>query len=221
MYTLGGLRLRRAGRAGGPTGRACCFGTTPPGSASIAADGLDLDSLELSDLKLRPLATTLVYQDWVAWSPDGRTVAVVAGGDREIWYSGKHVELCAIPAATCHGAVPLPARDVMSLDPAWSATAVVPVRPGAGRRPGPGSGRKATGPTTSSGGLGPLRPVEQPKRGRMVRAQRLFSAGPTGTGAHVLAARAPALTTLLPPPTACCTCRTATCATSPTGPAAP
>jgi hypothetical protein len=166
-----------------PDGQGLLFWDDPQGSASIAADGLVLDSLELSDLKLRPLATTLVYQDWVAWSPDGRTVAVVAGGDREIWYSGKHVELCAIPAATCHP-VPLPARDVMSLDPAWSATGsfLYVLAPAVGPGAAP-----ASGPTTTSGGWDPSGPWTSQNVAAWYDAQHLFDAGPTGTGAHVLA----------------------------------
>jgi TolB protein len=167
-----------------PDGKGLLFWTDPAGSASIAADGLALDSLELSDLKLRSLATTLVHQDWVAWSPDGKTVAVVAGGDREIWYSGKHVELCAIPAATCH-AVPLPSNDVMSLDPAWSATGsfLYVLAPAVGPGPAP-----ASGPTTKGGGWDPSGPWTTQNVAVWYGAQRLFSTGPTGAGAHVLAA---------------------------------
>jgi TolB protein len=169
-----------------PDGKGLLFWNDPAGSASIAADGLALDSLELSDMKLRSLATTLVYQDWVAWSPDGRTVAVVAGGDREIWYSAKHVELCAMPAATCHAVAlpsdPLPSDDIMSLDPAWSATGsfLYVLAPAVG--PGP-----ASGPTTKGGGWDPSGPWTSQNVAAWYGAQRLFSTGPTGAGAQVLA----------------------------------
>jgi TolB protein len=169
-----------------PDGKGLLLWDDPYGSASIAADGLALDSLELSSLKLRSLATTLTYPDWVSWSPDGRTVAVVAGGDREIWYSGKHVELCAIPAAACH-AVPLPSGHVMSLDPAWSApgTLVYVVAPAAGPT-------TATATTTTSaagaGGWGPSGPWTTQNVAAWYGAQHLFTAGAAGGGGRVLAA---------------------------------
>jgi TolB protein len=102
-----------------PDGKGLLFWDDPAGSASIAADGLALDSFDLATLKVRPLALTLVHSNWLAWSPDGETVALVAGGDREIWYSGKHIELCAVPTGDCHALVE-PSDDVMSLDPAWT-----------------------------------------------------------------------------------------------------
>ena len=179
-----------------PDGKGLLLWNDPDGSASIAADGLALDSLELSPLKLRSLATTLVYGNWVAWSPDGRTVAVVAGGDREIWYSGKHVELCAIPSANCRS-VPLPSHDVMSLDPAWTAggSLVYVLAPAVGT--GLGRAPTATGTTTTGsggpgspggpGGWDPSGPWSGQNVAAWYGAQRLFTAGPAGTGAHVLA----------------------------------
>jgi hypothetical protein len=171
-----------------PDGKGLLFWNDPEGSASIAADGLALDSLELSTLELRSLATTLVYPDWLAWSPDGRTVAVVAGGDREIWYSGKHVELCAIPATTCRR-VALPSEDVMSLDPAWApgGSFMYVLAPAVG--PGPTAAPKAT--TTTAGGPGgwdPAGPWSSHNVATWYAEQRLFSTGPAGTGAHALAA---------------------------------
>lgn len=171
-----------------PDGRGLLFWSDPAGSASIAADGLDLDSLELSTLELRTLATTLVHPDWLAWAPDGRTVAVVAGGDREIWYSGKHVELCAIPAATCRG-VALAAQDVMSLDPAWGlgGSFIYVLAPAVG--PAPTAAAKATAATTGGPGTwDPSGPWSSQNVAAWYAQQRLFSASPAGTGAHALAA---------------------------------
>lgn len=101
-----------------PDGRGLLFWDDPAGSASIAADGLTLDSLDLSDDKVSRLATTLVYDNFVAWSPGGGSLAVVAGPNRMLWDSGKHLEICSMPAATCRD-VPLPAGQVMSLGPTW------------------------------------------------------------------------------------------------------
>lgn len=128
------------------------FWSDPAGSASIAADGLSLESLEFAAGKATNLATTLTYANWLAWSPNGRTLAVVDGGNRSIWGSGKHVELCAIPAATCHAA-PLPAGQLISLEPAWTASGslLFVVAPGAkaatiGSPPdAPATGTPATG----------------------------------------------------------------------------
>lgn len=51
-------------------------------SASIAADGLRLDSIDLSTGKSTTLATALTYRNWLAWAPAGSAVAIVAGSDR-------------------------------------------------------------------------------------------------------------------------------------------
>jgi len=172
-----------------PDGKGLLFWDDPAGSASIAADGLSLDSFDLSTLKVSPLAVTLVHANWVAWSPDGKTVAVVAGEDREIWYSGKHVELCAIPAAACH-TVPLPSDEVMSLDPAWTgdgsliyvlAPAVRPTRSGAP----PITSTTARG---GDGGWGPSGSWTTQNVAAWYAAQRLFSFTPAGTRAHALVA---------------------------------
>ncbi len=100
----------------------------------------------------------------MAWSPNGNVVAVVAGGDREIWYSGKRVELCAIPAAVCH-TVALPSENVMSLDPSWTGVGslVYVVAPAVGPRRYPcyaddDEGRR----------LGILGRVDRPQRGGLV-----------------------------------------------------
>ena len=158
-----------------PDGKGLLFWDDPAGSASIAADGLVLDSLDLATLKPSPLATTLVHPNWVAWSPTGRTVAVVAGGDREIWYSDKHVELCAIPAATCRG-VPLPSGDVMSLDPAWTGTGslVYVLAPAAG--PTTADPDHGWGPRDRR--LGPVRRLDQPERHGLVRRAALVHLEP-------------------------------------------
>ena len=121
VYTMpeGGYVLLRPGRW--PNGKGLLFWDDPAGSASIAADGLALDSLDLATGRVSTLATTLTYSNWVSWSPSDNTVALVAGGDRTIWGSGKHLVLCAMPAAHCRS-VPLPSSHLMSLDPTWTAS---------------------------------------------------------------------------------------------------
>jgi Tol biopolymer transport system component len=108
-----------------PNGKGVVFWSDPAGSASIAADGLSLDSLDVATGVVANLATTLTYTNWLAWSPDGRTLAVVDGPNRSIWGSGKHVVLCTVPDMQRLGAacqtVPLPAGPVVSLEPAWTA----------------------------------------------------------------------------------------------------
>ena len=172
-----------------PDGRGLLFWSDPAGSASIAADGLDLDSLELSTLELRTLATTLVHPDWLAWA---RTAGPwpwwpVATGN--FGTSGKHVELCAIPAATCRG-VALAAQDVMSLDPGMGPRRVfqyMVLAPAVG--PAPTAAAKATAATTGGPGTwDPSGPWSSQNVAAWYAQQRLFSASPAGTGAHALAA---------------------------------
>ena len=162
-----------------PNGDGIIFWSDPAGSASIAADGLSLESLDLATGKATNMATTLTYTNWLAWSPDGRTLAVVDGGNRSIWASGKHVELCAVPAAACHAA-PLPAGPVISLEPAWTAG---------------GSLLFVVAPGTKAGAFGPPPDVPvgagDPYSSRTVTAwygaQRVYSLG-TGSGKATLLA---------------------------------
>ncbi len=90
-----------------------------PGFAE-SADGDTLYSLELDTARPVALATSLVGPTWLAAEPDGPTVAVVAGRDRTIWTSGRDVDLCRFPAATCQ-AVAIPTGTV-GLAPSWSAS---------------------------------------------------------------------------------------------------
>jgi dipeptidyl aminopeptidase/acylaminoacyl peptidase len=119
VYTLpqGGYVLLSPGWW--PNGKGLLFWADPAGSASIAADGLPLDSLDLVNGKVSQLATTLTYLNWVAWSPAGTELAIVAGGDRILWDSGKHLVVCFMPAARCNP-VPLLSPAAMALDPAWT-----------------------------------------------------------------------------------------------------
>ena len=86
-------------------------------SASIAADGLTLYS-QAAGKSPKALAATLVNPSWVSWSPDGTTVAIVAGGGRFIWSGGKHVDTCDPVTATC-SPIDSPSG-VVELSPTWA-----------------------------------------------------------------------------------------------------
>jgi Tol biopolymer transport system component len=108
-----------------PDGAGQLYWPDVQGSASIAADGLPLYSVVTGGPGPRTLVRSmLVHQSWLAFSPPGNAVAVVAGGDREIWSGGKQISLCSA-AGDCK-MVAQPAS-VVSLDPCWSAsgTAIV------------------------------------------------------------------------------------------------
>jgi Tol biopolymer transport system component len=101
-----------------PHGSGLLYWTEPSGSASLAADGLPLSVVSLPGRRSRRLVgTMLVHLSWLAFAPGGRTVAVVSGGDREIWLGHKRVTRCR-PTGGCTP-VTQPSS-VVSLDPAWS-----------------------------------------------------------------------------------------------------
>ncbi len=100
-----------------PDGTGILAWPDPDHSASIAADGLPLVSVRLAGGPAQTLATTLPYRPWVRWSPDGRSVAVVAGAGREPWQA-KSLAVCSVPGGGC---TPVPqAPGTVSVDPAWS-----------------------------------------------------------------------------------------------------
>jgi Tol biopolymer transport system component len=88
----------------------------PSHSTVLEEDGLMLQSVPLGG---RPvdLITTDVYLPWLAWSPDGATLAVVTGGTRLPW-EGKRLALCQPRQATCTRLAQPPGA--VALDPAWS-----------------------------------------------------------------------------------------------------
>lgn len=104
-----------------PDDRGLLLWPDPAGSASIEADGLSLTAVPLRGGHPQVLARTLVYLPWLAWSPDGSRLLVVAGGDR-FPVSARHLELCRPPAGpgswSCRGlAQP---SGTLTLDPAWA-----------------------------------------------------------------------------------------------------
>jgi TolB protein len=101
-----------------PDGSGLLYWVDPQGSGSIAADGLALDSLTLTTGRSRTLADpVLVHGSWLAFSPDGRAVAVVVGGDRVIWGGGKHIALCDQDGRCSAVAGP---AGVVAVQPSWS-----------------------------------------------------------------------------------------------------
>ncbi len=86
-------------------------------SGSLLADGADLFSLPLGGGPPLPLTKALLYADWRSFSPDERSLALVAGSSREV-YTGKAVAICDLTAGGC---APLPKPDgTVTVDPAWS-----------------------------------------------------------------------------------------------------
>ena len=100
-----------------PDGEGLLFWIDP--GASEAADGLTLYA-QAAGGQPHVLAETLMNSSWVSWGPDGRTVAVVAGGSRSIWAGAKHVETCVVLVDTCTEVDTTPG--MVSLAPAWSPT---------------------------------------------------------------------------------------------------
>lgn len=103
-----------------PDGEGLLYWSDQGFSASIAADGLPLDSIDAVSGRTHTLTRMLPNADWLAWSPSGTSVAVVAGIDRVVWSGAKHLEICRPDAGTCR-AEPQPAGTT-STDPAWTAT---------------------------------------------------------------------------------------------------
>ena len=63
-----------------PDGRWLLYFIDPMGSASLAADGLDLLALNVATGKTARIAETLMYGDYLTWC--GSTLVLTAGGDR-------------------------------------------------------------------------------------------------------------------------------------------
>lgn len=100
-----------------PDGKGVLYWLDPDFSSSIAADGMKLFSLDLTTRKIRTLALTLGYGDWIVPGPAGRRLVIVAGGSRSSYY-GKQVALCNESTTTCNPIVAGPS--IVTEDPAWS-----------------------------------------------------------------------------------------------------
>ena len=99
-----------------PDGRGLLFWRDPDHSQSLAADGLGLFTLPLGG-RARLMATTLLWSDFLSWSPSRRVLFLVAGSGRELWHD-KALAMCDPTTGTCRA---LPRRPgFVALDPAWS-----------------------------------------------------------------------------------------------------
>lgn len=102
-----------------PSGKGLLFQVVPANAASMAADGLPLQSLSLGTPNAAPqtLVKSLIHTSWVAWSPKADKFVAVEGSGRELWQN-KVLVVCDVVATSCQ---PLPQpSDMVSLDPAWS-----------------------------------------------------------------------------------------------------
>ena len=111
-----------------PNAKGVLFWVDAGFSASLAADGLPLDSLALGSTTPVTLASTLVGSQWLAPAPAttaGDDVAMVAGGGRYVWMKDRHVEVCSLATGTCT-ALPAPTAE-MTLAPAWTSSGALVV----------------------------------------------------------------------------------------------
>lgn len=94
-----------------------------PNSASLAADGVELQVLDTQGGgPPRSLGTALGYRPWLAWSPDSKELAFIAGGDR-LASAGKRLHILDVTTGTVRDA----GRDgQVDSQPVWLPT------PGAG-----------------------------------------------------------------------------------------
>ncbi|MDR3540626.1 MAG: biopolymer transporter Tol [Desulfosporosinus sp.] len=75
-----------------PDGTGLLYSLDPSYSASLAADGLELQSLKLGDSQPKALTYGLVYRNWLSFLPQGQLL-MVAGGNRPVWFE-KSLAIC-------------------------------------------------------------------------------------------------------------------------------
>ncbi len=102
-----------------PDGSGLLYWPDPQGSASLAADGLPLDSIQLgaTSAPRMLIASMLVHSSWIAFAPGGHELAAVSGGNREIWLGGKAIAICG-QSASCR--LVLNPAGTVSTQPSWS-----------------------------------------------------------------------------------------------------
>ncbi|MGH3190530.1 MAG: TolB family protein [Streptosporangiaceae bacterium] len=149
-----------------PDGSGLLYWPDPQGSASLAADGLPLDSIGLGATSARRTlaASMLVHSSWIAFAPGGHELAVVSGGNREIWQGGKAITVCG-QTASCQP-VPQPSGTV-STQPGWSQAGRLTFARGSAAGPFGPSGKADFSPAWVT---------------RWEATQQLWSAAGTGTG---------------------------------------
>lgn len=85
-------------------------------SASLAADGEPLMAVSASGgTSRRVIPIMLPYRSFLAWSPNGRTLAVIRGGGRQTWVN-KDLLTVGLHGVSRH----LSSPSVAEVDPAWS-----------------------------------------------------------------------------------------------------
>jgi len=100
-----------------PDAKGLLFRMAAAHSVSLMADGMELYSMPLTGGEPRLLTKSLIYPEWLAWSPDGSTLLAVKGAGREIWRN-KSLVACDVETGE---SVDLPRRPkTVSLDPDWS-----------------------------------------------------------------------------------------------------
>lgn len=75
-----------------PDSNGLLYWLDPSFSASLAADGLELQSLKLGDSQPKALTYGLVYRNWLSFLPKGQLL-MVAGGNRPVW-TEKNLAIC-------------------------------------------------------------------------------------------------------------------------------
>lgn len=100
-----------------PDGGGLLLWLDPGRSTAAQAAGLDLYTLPIGATTATLLARTFVYLHWLAWSPRGTELALVAQSGAYPW-QGSQIEVCRPAAATCRSLTQPPGT--VSLDPAWS-----------------------------------------------------------------------------------------------------
>ncbi|AET67794.1 periplasmic component of the Tol biopolymer transport system [Desulfosporosinus orientis DSM 765] len=99
-----------------PDGQGVLYWPDPAYSASLAADGLELQSLRWGESQPQVLPCGLAYRHWLSFFPDGRLL-MVAGGGRSLW-SEKRLAVCETETGNTK-ILPNPAGSVAT-DPAPS-----------------------------------------------------------------------------------------------------
>jgi Tol biopolymer transport system component len=103
-----------------PDGNSLLFWQATQWSASLLADGASLMAVRIGGGGRHQIAHTLLYRDFLSWSPDRRHLALIDGGNRITWDNK------ALAIATVRGTLHrlqvdhTPATRYASLFPAWS-----------------------------------------------------------------------------------------------------
>jgi Tol biopolymer transport system component len=103
-----------------PNGAGIYLWPDPQHSASIAADGLELQAVSFSGGQATDIGTTLPHREALAVSPDGNRVVIMEGGSRFLTQTKSLVD-CRVGGPRC-SPVSQPTGTV-SLEPSWAPDA--------------------------------------------------------------------------------------------------